>query len=644
MKIRITILIPLILAFSTISSSFIVYINVLRSAEQHIHEEALTHITMDITRLQNILYNYLTENKLNLNGARLNLSVTAMDADTQNLFLIDENNTIVISNRYLQEGKNAAEISAYTQQHAQQVLKSNNPVIFLNKENENNLNGYFPVILQFEMSHDIPRKRLGILFIDYSLERKLKSARNEAAYHALSFGGLMLLASFLVAIILHILITQRLLKLTRASRALASGDLTVRTLIHGKDEIGELGNAFDDMAIRINYDIKRREKAEHSLYNLNQTLEHRIKERTERLEEAQRIGHIGHWSLNLTTNKIILSDEIYRIFGFNAEKTPSRDTEFFSKNIHPDDLPVFKSALQTTIKEHFKFSIDYRIIHNNKKTRWVHAEAMPKHDNKGTVTILSGTIQDITERKMYEQSLTKAKEDAEISNRSKSEFLSRMSHELRTPLNGVLGFAQLLEMTPLDEKQDSFVGEIKEAGDHLLNLIGELLDLSRIESGNLEIVLQKIDLSSIIQKAVNIIQSQATESKINLVNKCDSSYMIIADITRLKQILVNLLSNAVKYNRQNGSIIISCEKIDNIVKITIKDTGLGIPQDQQENIFIPFERVDAKYSGIDGTGIGLSISRQLVELMNGKIGVKSTLGTGSKFWIELPLANDENKS
>lgn len=237
--------------------------------------------------------------------------------------------------------------------------------------------------------------------------------------------------------------------------------------------------------------------------------------------------------------------------------------------------------------------------------------------------------------------LIAAVKEAKQANASKSEFLSSMSHELRTPMNAILGFGQLLEMDneALNETQRENVNEILEAGDHLLTLINEVLDLAKIESGNLKINIEMVPLSEPLAKSLKLIKSQAAANKLTIVNNISpNDYIVQADDTRLKQVLLNLLSNAVKYNTHQGSITLDSEVVVNQrLRICVTDTGKGLTKAEIAKLFTAFERLDA-VDNVEGTGIGLVISKHLIELMDGSIGIKSKRGKGSTFWIELPLA------
>jgi signal transduction histidine kinase/ActR/RegA family two-component response regulator len=232
---------------------------------------------------------------------------------------------------------------------------------------------------------------------------------------------------------------------------------------------------------------------------------------------------------------------------------------------------------------------------------------------------------------------------ADQANRAKSEFLSRMSHELRTPLNAILGFAQLLAISSLSSNDRESVEQISKAGKHLLGLINEVLDIARIESGRIDLSLEAINPMDLVIESLDLIRPLAVQSNIELLmgeDLTDNHLRINTDRQRLKQILINLLSNAVKYNKTAGSVRVwlelpSAERL----RINITDTGLGISNDKLEQLFMPFERLGAEQSRIEGSGIGLALSRRLTEAMGGQIGVSSQLGQGSTFYIELPIAS-----
>ena len=252
---------------------------------------------------------------------------------------------------------------------------------------------------------------------------------------------------------------------------------------------------------------------------------------------------------------------------------------------------------------------------------------------------------DITERRELEDERDAARMDAHRANLAKSEFLSRMSHELRTPLNAVLGFAQLLERDELTDDQRENAGHIIRAGRHLLDLINEVLDISRIESGNLTISLEPVALDDLLADAAALVVPLADAHTITLHVDTSCRAHVLADRQRLRQVLLNLLSNAVKYNRDGGSVTVACMQSGaHRLRIAVTDTGYGIPDDLVGRLFRPFERLAASQSDVEGTGMGLALSKGLTEAMGGTIGVDSTLDRGSTFWVELALVEEPTKA
>jgi len=243
------------------------------------------------------------------------------------------------------------------------------------------------------------------------------------------------------------------------------------------------------------------------------------------------------------------------------------------------------------------------------------------------------------------QELTLAKETAEQANRAKSKFLSSMSHELRTPMNAVLGFSQLLQtdtVNPLTKSQLESIKHISDSGSHLLNLINDVLDLSRIEAGNMDINIEMIELNSFLEQMYNLNSSQVAQQGLTMNNATKSdgkSLMINADRQKLTQVLLNLISNAIKYNTENGEIELSALRtVDGKIRIAVSDTGEGIKEERISQLFNPFVRLGKENTAIQGTGIGLTISKELVEMMSGEIGVLRNTYRGMTFWLEFEQA------
>ena len=250
----------------------------------------------------------------------------------------------------------------------------------------------------------------------------------------------------------------------------------------------------------------------------------------------------------------------------------------------------------------------------------------------------------LTERRNAEKSLESAREIADKANKAKSEFLSSMSHELRTPMNAILGFAQMLDYNPkepLTTAQKKSVDHILKGGQHLLELINEVLDLAKIESGKMEMSIEDVSIRNVLDECLSLVQTMAENQGIEIIvaEGFDKPVVIRSDYTRARQALLNLISNAVKYNRENGKIVLNCYVATNgMLRISVTDTGEGISKDKLDELFQPFSRLGAENTEIEGTGIGLVITKQIIESMGGRIDVESEIGKGTTFWLELPLS------
>ena len=261
------------------------------------------------------------------------------------------------------------------------------------------------------------------------------------------------------------------------------------------------------------------------------------------------------------------------------------------------------------------------------------------YDRDRTLQGVFAAARDITERKILDQALQGAKLAAEKANLAKSDFLSNMSHELRSPLNAILGFAQLMEAgtPPPTAAQGQSIDQILQAGWYLLELINEILDLALIESGKLSLSPEPISLAEVLSDCRGMIEPLALKSGIGLTfPRFDGTPFVKADRTRVKQVVINLLSNAIKYNRAGGTVEVICAmNATERTRISVRDTGNGLPPEKLSQLFQPFNRLGQESGSEEGTGIGLVVSKRLVELMGGDIGAESTVGVGSVFWIEL---------
>ena len=246
----------------------------------------------------------------------------------------------------------------------------------------------------------------------------------------------------------------------------------------------------------------------------------------------------------------------------------------------------------------------------------------------------------VTERT---QDLLVSKEQAEKANKAKTEFLSSMSHEFRTPMNAILGFAQIIELDTAESQQKEVhenIMEILHAGQHLLELINDILDLARIEEGKYQLDMKPVVINKSVADVLRLLESLAREKKVTISydSKVDDQFEIFADSRSVKQILINIISNAIKYNHPGGTVDINVEKLDGFCKIKVTDTGDGIAKEFLDKIFDPFQQVTSR-TDVEGTGIGLAITKNLIDVLDGKIQVESTEGKGSTFTIYLKLTH-----
>jgi PAS domain S-box-containing protein len=556
---------------------------------------------------------------------------------------------------------------------------------------------------------------------------------------------LVLLASLLVAFVLSgqflRFVTDPILRLADTARTVADQhDYSVRASKTCNDEAGILTDAFNQMLDQI------------------ESQDHELRGNEEKLAQAQRVAHLGHWERDLEADHIYWSDETFRIFGLPPEQ---KDIQFerFQELIHSEDREVVKEAITKAIDGGPRYEIEYRIVRPDGEIRFVHSQADIVKDSSGRARHMFGTTQDVTQQKRAEQALRDAEhkyraifenaiegmfqttpdgkilsanpalarmfgydsaeelinnvtdiaptiyvdpkrrdefkrmieaqgsvelfeyevlrkdksrlwlcensrvvrdsegkvvyyegtvediterkrvEEVERASKAKSEFLSRMSHELRTPLNAILGFGQLLERQSPTPVQKTRIAYILDAGRHLLNLINEILDIARVESGRFQLSLEPVLVEHAVDEAIELIRPVAAERSIQIERFAllENSPSILADRQRLKQVLLNFLSNAAKYNRPGGRVIVDLAPQEGErFRISVSDEGPGIPPDKRARLFSPFDRLGAENSETQGTGLGLALSKRLTEAMGGTIG-EGGPAMGACFWIEFPL-------
>jgi len=413
------------------------------------------------------------------------------------------------------------------------------------------------------------------------------------------------------------------------------------SLVPVKNNAGEiLGLIFVLMNVTDHIEaLEALEMSQAELKQLNESLDLKVHQKTQELQEQ-----IFRNTLILETCQegYFAGEESGRLCAVNpafCEMLGYSKSELLNMYIYDLEANEDKEVIKAHIE---KIAIDGRDVFDTryrcKNGKIIDVEVSVKLVEISEEKVFYAFVRNISQRIKNEKELVAARDAAEQASQAKSEFLSRMSHELRTPMNAILGFAQIMQLQSLTSTQKDYIEEIQDAGDHLLILINELLDLARIENGKLSMSIEPVEVASTISQAVKMIDSLLQDKNIHFVNECKRDVFMLVDKTRILQILVNLLSNSVKYNKYNGTVTLSCDMDDMFLRIFITDTGMGMSEANVSKLFQSFERLGAEYTNIEGTGIGLAVSKQLAKLMGGDIGVHSELGKGSTFWVEIPGA------
>jgi PAS domain S-box-containing protein len=444
------------------------------------------------------------------------------------------------------------------------------------------------------------------------------------------FGLIILLAAVGAAWLLSGRLIGSVAELASAARSISAGDYSRRAIVRGDDEIGTLGAAFNAMAGNVE---EAHEQLKQKVAELAES-EARNRQTRKRLEHVISSSGAILYNFRLADREIALewvSDNVKRLLGYDVEAAMAPG--IWRRLRHPDDHDRFRVA-QNRLEREGRVTVEYRLRHADGQYRWVRDEQRLLRDAEGHAREVVGVLSDVSEHRRLEG----AKQAAEAANLAKSEFLSRMSHELRTPLNSVLGFGQLLQLDLESEENRDSVAQILKAGQHLLSLIDEVLDIARIESGQMSLSVEPVFVAATVQEALDLVRLLAAEQGITVRAQAalGCQHYVRADQQRLKQVLLNLLSNAIKYNRREGTVTVSCEEsAGERLRIVVADTGFGIAPAKMERLFTPFERLDAEQAGVEGTGLGLALSLGLMEAMGGTLGVESEPGRGSRFWVEL---------
>jgi len=375
----------------------------------------------------------------------------------------------------------------------------------------------------------------------------------------------------------------------------------------------------------IGHDITKRKESERKLQLL-----------TERLSLATSVAAMGVWEWDVANGSMTWDDTMGQIYGFRLK--PENPYEQWSRTVVDEDLPLAEGALQRVLDYKTRSTVEFRIRRSDGSIRHLSAAEGAVLDENGNVSKIIGVNIDVTDRKKAEEELKRAKEEAEAANRAKSEFLANMSHEIRTPMNGIMGMTELVLDTELDSEQREYLTMAKISADSLLSLLNDILDYSKIEAGKLDIEAIDFNLGDCLGDTMKTLSLRAHQKGLELAFEIEPNVpdALVGDPGRLRQIVLNLVGNAIKFT-ESGEVVLSVDLMTNMesdvqLRFTVKDTGIGIAPEKQAAIFAAFHQADGSMTRkYGGTGLGLTISSRLVELMGGRIWVDSELGTGSRF-------------
>jgi PAS domain S-box-containing protein len=411
-------------------------------------------------------------------------------------------------------------------------------------------------------------------------------------------------------------VAQGEMQIVRSDGTLRDVSVRVRMLHDGEAGLSMLGTMID---------ITEQREARQALRDAH-----------DRAALAARAVGLGTWEQDRRTHTATWDEQMWRLRGLEPRARPLTEQELFAL-VHPDDLPQMRRENELAVREKRPASGSFRVRWPDGTWHWIASRSVPVFDAEGTEIRRLGVNWDVTQAREADQA-RQERMLAQRESRAKSQFLARMSHELRTPLNAVIGFAQLLltDRTLRGEPREQ-LQHIQAAGEHLLALVNDVLDLSSLDTGEIRLERQAIDLASLHDAAVPMVSALAQAYGVRL-QRGALAHAVLADPTRLRQVLLNLLTNAIKYNRPGGTVQVQAHALGDQVALQVRDSGRGIASEQLLHVFEPFNRLGLERKGIEGTGIGLAIVKANVESMDGTVHVQSVPGEGSVFEVRLPSA------
>ena len=366
------------------------------------------------------------------------------------------------------------------------------------------------------------------------------------------------------------------------------------------------------------------------------------RERSHRTLIANIPGAVYRMRLDDDWSDVFISDAVEEIWGYTAAECLAKSAPPFASAIHGDDRQAVERATQEAVAQRVPYALEYRIQHRNGSIRWVFDKGQPVYDETGTLLYLDGIFFDVTDRMRAETELKRAKELAEGANRAKSDFLAMMSHELRTPLNAIIGFSEIVMgevFGPVgNAKYHGYLSDIQRSGNHLLELINDILDLSKAEAGLMELNEEGMDVAQVIATTIGMVRLRADEAGVQLVSEVEEGLPeVIADERKVRQSLLNLTANAVKFTPTGGRITVKAHMAGDCLRICVEDTGIGIAAADIPKAMAPFGQIDSALSRRhQGTGLGLPLTKRLVEAHGARLELRSQVGVGTVATIEFP--------
>lgn len=467
----------------------------------------------------------------------------------------------------------------------------------------------------------------------------------EQKFHVYALVSTLLILIFILYLtsLIGLRILKPLKNFQNAVKAISKGELSVRASTGTKDEIGMLSEAFDIMAIdmvnRLNLEIEERKKTEEKIWTIK-----------ERLEAAASAGIVGVWDWDVVNDNLVWDEIMCQLYGLRKEDF-SGVYEAWSSALHPEDKTFTEGEIQAALRGERDYAPEFRVIWPDGSIHYIKAKSHTTFDGQGKPLRMVGINYDITEQKnkqlwLDHQILERTKElrqahnEADAANKAKSIFLSNMSHELRTPMHAIMSFSSLGIKRTEDDKVKRYLENIHTSGERLTKLLDDLLDLSKLESGKLIPEFVETDLTNIVYEVIDEIGVLVQEKNILLDFKCNRPCLVQLDKKLITQVIVNLISNAIKFSPEGSEIKISIsENKNNSIVFSVVDDGIGIPKDELKDVFDSFVQSSKTRSDGGGTGLGLPISKEIIELHNGKIWAESPpkgKEIGTVFYFQIP--------